>query len=271
MPKLTNHWFVHETKDKQRHSFEGEIHVSTDGEFSCTVPDYLVPTLDAVGKPYNAHRPTHYTRKLKVNYRAYGPSKAELISYINAALADYYRAEEIVELVICYDWFSEVSYWVRPDGSICENGAVKDSGAGKGGNWAENIRRDGYTINGSTNGIQHFSVGLYAAIYKRVIYRRSSGDTIRYERLREYGDKEWASRLNGFAAISPPKDVARLKHMPLTEEAARFFYESMIAMCEIGRRFSNFFGNETNIIAAIEGRGPSLLTGPQAAPELESK
>lgn len=50
--------------------------------------------------------------------------------------------------------------------------------------------------------------------------------------------------------------------MPYTDEAAQFFYESMMAMCELGRRFKNFFGDEANVLAAIEGRGPSLLTGP---------
>jgi hypothetical protein len=61
--------------------------------------------------------------------------------------------------------------------------------------------------------------------------------------------------------------------MPYTEEAAGFFYESMMAMCEIGRRFKSFFGDEANVLAAIEGRGPSLLAGPalQVKPSLGTK
>ena len=265
MPKLTNHAFSVSTADGQRYKFESEIHVSTDGEFSCTVPDYLVTTLDAVGKPFNQRQPIRYTRRLKVNHRAYAPSKADLLVYVNAAHAEYYKAEEITELLICYDWFAEVSYFIRPDGSICENGRAPGAQHDAGGKWAEHNGREGTRITGSGGQVDHYSVGVFAAVYKRVTYRRASGDTVTYVRL--YSDSaipqemDWARRLVGFCGLSQPKEAKFLKHMPLTEEAAKFFFESMLAMCEIGRRFKNFFGDEANVLAAIEGRGPSLLSG----------
>lgn len=263
MAKIANHTFILDTKDGHKYHFESEVHVCSEGEFSCTVPDFLIPTLNAVARLHNKRL---YTSKLRVNHRAYAPSKSELIGYVNQAHHDFYKAEEIVELVICYDWFSEVSYFIRPDGSICENGSAPGAAFGAGGQWANNQGRDGRDITGSGGQVGHFSVGVFAAIFKRTTFRRSSGDTIEYERVWANSvlpsEMPWAHRLKGLCGLKNPKEPRYLKQMPLTDEAARFFYESMMAMCEIGRRFSNFFGDEDNILAAIEGRGPSLLSGP---------
>lgn len=269
MPKLTNHTFIVKTKDDHRYHFESEIHVSTDGEFSCTVPEYLVGTLDAVGKQHNTLNACRYTQKLKVNHRAYAPSKVELVRFVDEAFHEYYRAEEFSELIIGYDWFAEVSYFIRPDGTICENGTAPGAEYNSGGRWASNVARNGWAITGSGGGVKHFSVGVFAAIFKRTTFRRMSGDTVKYERVFSSSEipleMAWAHRLKGFTGLDQPKETHHLKQMPLTENASRFFFESMLAMCEIGRRFANFFGDEATVLAAIEGRGPTLLAPPSAS------
>ena len=53
--------------------------------------------------------------------------------------------------------------------------------------------------------------------------------------------------------------------LPLNEGAARFFFDSMLAMCEIGRRFQYFFSNKERVEAAINGNGISLLDKPIVA------
>ena len=262
MPKLMNHRFETVAADGQKFAFDSEIHVSTDGTFNCTVPEHLVPTLNVIGRE-RGPACSHYTGQLKVNHRAYAPSKASLLSFVDAAHADFYKVEAIIELTIGYDWHAEVSYFIRPDGSLCENGGAPGAQYGSGGRWSEHKRRGGGSIDASMNKIEHFAVGLYAAIYRRTTYRRVSGDTVKYERMYSNAGlpegHDWAQRLNGFCSLREPKDAALLLHLPLTDEAARFFYDSLLAMCEIGRRFANFFGDEANVLAAIAGRGPSLL------------
>ncbi len=269
MPKLTDHYFAISTENGQRHHFESEIYVSTDGEFSCTVPEFLVDALrtisDASGKP----RPTLYVQKLKVNYRAYAPSKAELIKYVDEAHRQFYQAEVTADLIICYDWFAEVNYWQNPDGTMAANGSMPDAAPrlddGSGGNWADHKLKSGLIIC-ANNTAKHFSVGVYAAIHKRTTYTRPSGATVTWERISQFDSEaslgEWGNKLSGLCGLSAPKAPEYLRQMPYTDEAAKFFYESMMAMCEIGRRFKNFFGDEANVFAAIEGRGPSLLAGP---------
>ena len=272
MPKLTNHNFLHDTPDGHHHFFESEIHVSTDGEFSCTVPEYLVEALAAVGRQRSTPGHALYVKKLKVNHRAFGPSKAELLRFVDEAYRQHHRAEVRTELVICYDWYAEVNYWLNPDGTMAANGSMPDAvhrnADGSGGNWAVNHLRNGSMISANETA-KHFSVGVYAAIHKRVTYSRASGDTVKWEHVTQFGTQasigEWGQKLRGLCGISPPKSPDRLRQLPYTEEAARFFYESMMAMCEMGRRFQAFFGDEANVLAAIEGRGPALLKGPSSA------
>lgn len=268
MAKLTKHHFSDQGADGQRDSFESDIYVDTDGEFSATVPDYLVPALQSCAK-----RLGHGVRLLKVNYRAFAPSKGALVQYVQTAHAEYLACEETSEFVICYDWFAEVSYWVKPDGTLCENGAVRGAGTYEtGGDWGKGRRRDGSSGIDAANSVKQYSVGLFASVYKRTTYRRPSSETVRYVRLYQNNglseDNYWAKRLTGFCCLAPSRAPEQMQHMPLSEDAARFFFDSLLAMAEIGRRFSTFFGSQDNVLAAIAGRGPSLLAAP-AAPVLE--
>lgn len=272
MPKLTNHIFALTTEDKQRHHFESEIHVSTDGEFSCTVPDYLIPALNVIAQAQNTFSTKFKTEKLKVNYRAYAPSKAELLSFVNKAYEQHHKAVVTVDLVICYDWFTEVNYWLNPDGTMAANGSMPDAVRREdGGEWADHKRKEGGHASASDT-IKHFSVGLYVNIFKRKTHTRISGVTVTWERvLHAEGrnpEDEWMNKLSGLCGLATPKSAEYLKQMPYTPEAAKFFYESMMAMCEIGRRFKSFFGDEANVIVAIEGRGPSLLNAPSSSTQL---
>ena len=271
MPKLTNHKFTIENELKQAFSFNSEVFVDKDGEFSCTVPDYLVETLNLVAGQHDRHRQKLYTKKLAKNIRAYAPSKSELISFVEAAHNQFYQAEVTTDLIICYDYFAEVSYWQNPDGSIAANGAApgavprKDDGTG--GEWAMSNLKNSSTTICATNTTSHYSVGLFAGVYKRKTYTRVSGVTVKWERINQFSgrdDREWLAKLTGFCGIHPSRAPEHMKQMPYSDEAAKFFYDMMISMCEIGRQFNAFFGDQSNVLAAIAGTGPSLLAAPGA-------
>lgn len=270
MPKLKNHHFTTTAADGQSFSFQSDVHVSAEGEFSCTVPDYLVPNLKVIGSQL-LPAGSHYQGQLKVNHRAYAPTLASLMSYVDSAHADFYKVETQEDFVIGYDWYAEVSYYIRPDGSICENGAAPGAQHGAGGQWAVHKNRTGGSINGSMGQIDHYAVGLFAAVFRRTTYRRASGETVKLERIYSASDLpkgiDWAHRLQGIVSLSTPQKPERLRYLPLTNDSARFFFETMMSMCEIGRRFANFFGDEANVHAAIAGQGPSLLAAPPAALE----
>lgn len=274
MPKLTNHLFLHTTSDGLKYQFESEIHVNVEGEFSCTVPEYLMESLSAVGKERSKQKGTaFYAKQLKVNHRAFAQSKADLIHYVDEAHRQHYQAEVTHDLIICYDWFSEVSYWLNPDGTMSANGSMPDAAQrhndGTGGNWVEHRSKSGTSIN-ATNTVHHFSVGLFASVVKRTSHTRLSGTNVTWERISQFGNRsdlgEWGFKLTGLCGISPPKSPEHLRQMPYTEDAAKFFYESMMAMCEMGHHFKAFFGDESNVMAAIEGNGQFLLGGPSTAP-----
>lgn len=269
MPKLTNHIFALTTEDDQEHRFESEIHVDTEGEFSCTVPEFLVGALNAVGAPHNKFSKQRYAAKLKVNYRAYAPSKSDLLAFVNEAHRDFYKAELAKDFVICYDWFAEVSFWLNPDGSMAANGSMPDAARrnndGSGGNWADFKLKNSSTTICANYTTTHFSVGVYAAVFERTTHTRASGTTVTWQRITQFGDKDlgpWGAKLTGICGLAAQRSPESFKQIPYTEDAAKFFYESMMAMCEIGRRFKSFFSDDANVLAAIEGRGPALLTAP---------
>lgn len=276
MPKLTNHQFSFTTEDKQTHHFNSEIYVCTEGEFSCTVPEFLVETLTAVANANSNIDRKRHVQKLQVNHRAYAPSKSDLLAFVNEAHRQHYMAVITTDLVICYDWHAEVSYWQNPDGSMAANGSMPDAvdrtANGDGGNWANHVMRSGQNIN-ANNRVGHYSIGVFAAIYQRTTHTRLSGVTETWGWINQFGhDKqlgEWGNKLSGFTGLSEPKSPEYLRQMPYTESAARFFYESLMGMCEMGRRFKNFFEDEANVIAAIEGHGPSLLPAPSATTHQE--
>jgi len=270
MPKLRNHTFSTITADDQRYEFESDIHVSSDGEFSCTVPEYLVESLGSVAAELNKVKRGLSVQRLKVNHRAYGPTLPDLLKYVGEALKQHYAAVVTTDLVICYDWFAEMSYWLNPDGTMAANGSMPDAAErrtdGTGGDWNQHWLKSGEMISANAPA-QHFSVGMYAAIHRRTTYTRSSGSTVVWSRISQFESRdslgEWGSKLAGLCGLSAPKAPLHLRQMPYTDQAAKFFYESMMAMCEIGRRFKNFFSDEANVLAAIEGRGPSMLAPPE--------
>lgn len=249
MPKLCNYTFVHVAEDGKRHFFDSEIHVNTDGSFWATVPADLVPALEGLQKP-----PARSASKMKINWRACAPSKNDLLAYVQAAMKEHYAVEVQEELVICYSWISEAAYWVRPDGSLCENGNAPGAA---GGQWASDTRLH------ATNCVPHFSVGLFAAPYIKRTFTRASSKSVTYQRCLHgsglgKGDG-WAARLSGFCALSPKIDPQHMAQMPLTEEAAKFFFDSMLSLCEVSRRFTQFFSSTDNVERAIAGTGPNLL------------
>lgn len=256
MPKVTSHTFTHEGPDGERKHFSSEVYVDSEGTFSCTVPEDLVPSLSKLKSS------TQGTFKLKVHYRAYASTLPALKHFVYAAMEDAYSVEQHEELIIAYSWFSEVSFFIGPDGTLYENGAAPGLQVGA-GTWANNKTRVGNGIN-ATNPVDHFSVGLFAAPFRKTTFTRKSGKTYQYQRL--HGSNAalrgypWAERLAGFCSLSCSRAADKMDHMPLTEDAAKFFFDSMMSMCDIGRRFAQFFSEKENVMAAIAGTGPALLT-----------
>jgi hypothetical protein len=44
-----------------------------------------------------------------------------------------------------------------------------------------------------------------------------------------------------------------VKQMPVTEEACKFFYNVMLAMCQMGKKMDAFFSQDENVAKAISG------------------
>ncbi|MEH6688713.1 MAG: hypothetical protein V7693_15805 [Halopseudomonas sabulinigri] len=265
MAKLVSHGFRLVANDGHVHHFVSVVYVSSEGEFSCQLPHELEISFNDAVASSGDDAQTHYTAVVKGELRAHGETKASLLAMVEAAMSLYHNAESSTDLVICYDYFSEVNYWQNPDGSIAANEslpeAVNETLAGK-GSWSKHQLKTGSDIH-LCKPASHFSVGLYAAVYKRITFHRTTGNTTRFEKLNSNTDIEMLSepgrRLNAFVGISPIKPISSMKQLPYSDGTASFFFEALLSMCEIGRTFQAFFDSHDHLLMAAGGFGPRLI------------
>lgn len=231
-------------------TFRSEVSVAdSSGHFSLTIPDELeVCAREVLRKrgscPVFIDRP-------RSNLRVTGPSLQECRSFIEQVSESYIRCEVTEELVIAYGAQSKVAYVKDEYGNLYENGrACHELYDSRRASWQG-------TLNG-TNFDKYYQVGLVARVFKKVTYSRSTGKTVEYHTAdgRAFDGMPWLEKLNGFCGIGligrDKKLMASLQEMPYTEEAAQFFYNSLMAMCALADRIETFFSDKPMLTAAIE-------------------
>lgn len=227
------------------------VSVNQDGVFSFTIPDELITTALQMAK----QRLEFSVKLARVNHMIEGRDKAKVESFIKDIIRAYLTCEVTRETVICYRTDAKVAYWKKRDGTIVPSGGCDP----------EHREFNGW--HGSLNANNHSStylVGVAARVYVKVTAHRSSGDEINYERYKEVDHHNptanWAEKLNAFTGVGfGDYEIERLKQIPYTEEAAKFFHDTMLAMCVLAERISNFFGDEVKLQKHIEERSQFLL------------
>ncbi|MHD0644478.1 hypothetical protein ACYPKM_02425 [Pseudomonas aeruginosa] len=261
MPRIAKDVFTHTGPDGTKESFETEIFVDSKGEFSCTVPEYLLPALQTIIKTLPASG-NFSAGEHRGKFRAFSRTRDDLGDLVYKAMAEHYQVHVHSEQVLVYDWASNVSFWIEGNGDISPCGSCQARDAG--GRWSEMKTT---TPIHATGHVQHFSVGLYAAIYEKTTYTRPSGSNVQWRKLTHLSDRTngpEAVRLSNFVGLQHHRDPSRLKTMPATEEACRFFADTLLQLCRMALAFDEFFKSEENVLAAITGKGPSLLAAPKA-------
>jgi hypothetical protein len=248
MPKIP---FRHENATGEVMEFVAECSVDGQGVFAIVIPDELADVVltrtanIAITKP---------RKNWRVEHRDLDTAKR----HVQKLMQEHLSVETTRERVIVYDIDLRVSYWECLDGSIHPNGSnAKD------GQWSKVGNR--LSFSQDTHG--PFGIGLFAEVVDRVTHKRANSTKTEFE----YADTgnhgplkgmEWAFRLNHFIKCTTKKNYASLDSMPYTEEAARFFAESLTAICTMARTMDSFFSDPAKLQLAITNGALPLLAAP---------
>lgn len=240
--------------------FRSEVTVSdSTGEFSLTIPDEIEEVARRIARSHPMYQVE--VERPRTHLRITGATLQACKNFIEHVAKDYLHCEVSEELVIVYDVNNKVTYIKDQEGRFYENGyACRDL-------YEKGLAKWHGTLDGSNNHSQHYQVGMIARVFKKVTYTRASGKTVVYARPETdtFQARTWLDKLNGFVGISLQSNdttrLERMQQMPYTEEAAQFFYNTMLAMCQLADRIDNFFGNKDALMLAIE-RGTGLLPAP---------
>ncbi len=241
MAKLKTRTFYFPVKTGGEFKFTSEVSVTADGVFHLTIPEELASTANAL-----ADREKDIdVIPSRANWTVVGKNLEACESFIKHVGDDYVACEISEEPVILYGADTRCAYFKGTDGLIYPNGA-------KGGNWCGNIH--------ATSRAPFYSVGFAAFCLIKVTYTRGSGTKVEYKYEREAFGPYW-KLLNSFCGLEIHH--RSLKEMPYTEEAAKFFYDTMLGLCHLADRINTFFGSKEALTAAIAAQAPLLIAAPR--------
>lgn len=257
LPKLKFHF---EPETGEALQFDAPVSVNSSGIFSVTIPEELAEVAKSVIAKEYLDR-TVSCQLAQKYFKVSAPTLDLCREVIDRAGKEYVTCDVKVETVIVYSHDTKVSYWKDGD-QIYPNGCGRE----KSGKWNGAMR-------GALEYTEHYGIGVAAVVMNKTTYTRSSSTKVEYSRWRDESihhlaqQKTWAGRLNNFVRLSvKPK---RMKEMPYTEEAAKFFYDMMIGVCRLADRIEEFFSSEENVLLAIERQTPLLGYG-ETAPDTKS-
>jgi hypothetical protein len=266
MPELNPLWIAVEHEDGQtKFEYQAGVYVTKDGQFHVDLDERLAEIAEKMdGERHTAGVCLALGRGSK-KHKVHGKVLGYIATFIRDCAKDYLACEKITERVIVYGHDLKVAVWVDGDGKLYPNGCHDEGGQRKGG-WFKGSDLC------SSRTAPYYTVGLCAAVYDKTTYKRKSGSTVSYDRVRDTPDvddeegkrfkqpDEIIIKLNSFCGLQTNPERTDYKQMPYTVEAANFFYKMLLSMCRLAVEMDNFFGSPEKLTNAI--REDRLLNAP---------
>jgi len=253
-------------KAGETYSEQFEIRVDGKGQFYTCPSEDVLKAARSLPERVSISQPRRNAR-----WRIASETYAELVSLLAAAIDELLAEEVSTERVIVYGCEVNTALWRNADGTLHANGYIGADAAGSdgGGGWCEH----GPAFQGSRRG-SCFDIGLRAFVFDRITYSHPNSERVVFEQP-DWGHSHlehptWGAKLNGFV-FQVPSDPGTLESMPYTEEAAKFFYDTLIGLAGVGLRLRDFFADQTRVQQAIQFDAvPQLTIGAGRNKESES-
>lgn len=262
MPSLGYTWIRVQSENSvsEPFAYKSLISVDRDGLFYLTMPEEMFQTAR------NLRRSEKYRAikigKARVNWVVCSKIKDEAERFLHVVISEHLACQVVRELVIVYKSSADLRYWKMASGRIVPNGAYDPNYVKQEGHWG-GARGSTYVSRWDTP--DTYTLGLIAGVFTKVTLKRASGDQVSWERAGQNYHTEpdlYLDKLNSFVHGIDTANVGSMNQIPYTEEAARFFYDAMIALCSLSDRITSFFGDTANVTKAIESRASFLLAPP---------
>lgn len=256
MPKLKSQGFSHRNKAGELFEFTAEVTVLNDGIFSVSYPGELESTVTARFRDKEIDTAGVWSNDTKMKKRISGKDLRKIEIFLRAVIKDHLSCEVTESVIIAYS--HKVDYTCvrnKITGELYPNGNYAKNYSEGGSEWIGDL-------NGSIgpfNSSHHYSIGVNAEVRKKIVYRRATYEDVKYERQGFDDDQLYGEMLNSLVGASMPSEFSE---MPYTEDAAKFFYNVMMNICQMADRIETFFGDEDNVIKAIESQQPLLSHAP---------
>ena len=258
MAKLKSEHFSVGNQTGDKLEFVSDVTVDGDGTFNMTIPKTTLeiePNFVSVAREFSCAQ-EWIGKQIKItqprdNYRVSSPRLGDCRSFIEAACKKLLDVEVTEEIVILYSVKADYAAWELESGELVPNGYFGSRETGK---WHGNL--------GGNNNSQQFSFGVGAEVKKKITYRRGESVSIKWDNP-DYPNlefKTWGQKLNAICGIHIKDDErGRFKEMPYSDDAAKFFYDTIMGLAEMGRRLESFFGDDKAVTAMIESKAKLLL------------
>lgn len=237
-------------------TFSIPLTVGASGIFRAVVPMELEGTVTNL-KP--AHRQgVAIDRSPKNDMILAGSRLEEVRKTLEIALHELMVAEIKTERVIIYDFQSAMLYYRGIDGEIHPNALydtarVENSIGGPASRWGGGLNT------GFDRQVDTYTIGIYARVMDKVSHIRPSGTKVTYASING-AEEEYHEKLNAFTRFTVPSERrGKLREIPYTEEAAKFFYETIVGLCKVADRLEKFFASPDQVILAIADKTNNAL------------
>lgn len=246
--KLRNVWFKHKADSGEKIAFQVPVTVTTDGMFNMMVPKEYREALESVdGADY-----------YRGGVRFSASSLRELQNIVEHALEEYLAYKTVDEVIIRYNVRATCHYCEDKKGNIYPNGGVMEKAVGN-YKWTKSLGASSFEPLD-----ENYVVSLVAQPYRKETHTRGKiYEKVDFHGLSWQEEKEFLGEygclLNGFQDAGIPDDA---REMPYTEDAAKFFYLSMMSLCKLDSGVKKFFVDEKKVLKEIKsGSTGLLLTG----------
>lgn len=249
--KLGFEKFNHYSQDGQHFSYECEIGVQRDGLFYFSI----LPEFNDVFKAVKETKAEYSQINSTINHRKgisiiTCPVKETGIHFMKNLIKKYYKCEATEEYVIRYLFINKTL-------SVKDNfGRHYGSSSLIPKEITEWERAGDFDISAGSQS-DFYYVGLNAGLYRKQTFKRGDKTTTKYilvtvscrDQIEENGEivfkDTYATKLASFTCLSTyvHKYEGQWKEIPYSENAAKFFYELLISICQMGEKIIDFFEN----------------------------
>lgn len=263
MAKLKNERFTVGNTAGDKLEFQSDVTIDGSGIFSFTIPSSILeqdPDFIEIARDMSS-KVEWRAKKIAItqprdNYRVSGPNMSDCRSFIEEVCKLLLTVETSEELVILYGIRADYSVSVASDGKLFPNGYFVQAHTKIPSDYGQHVGNLH-----ATNREEQFSVGVGARVLKKVTSVRGDSSKVRWSNpdYDNFAQETWGEKLNSINGICIHDNLrGKFKEIPFTEDAAKFFFDSIMGLAEMGYRLTAFFDDEHAVQKAINSKSALL-------------